>query len=234
VPVERLFGTDFSAMVEAMRLQNIEMPKFGPYANMPASKRADAEAIVQGAHNRFAPTYKSCIITRADTSIETVADLAGRNFGFVDPGSASGYLFPLSHLLELEKEAGVKKDNIDKWFGNVLCTGGHDASVRAVISGDIEAAAVSGSQIIRMHAAEVEGIEDIVIVSETAPIPRSPEAVRGDLPETLKAAIAYAYLSFNDEDFLTSHNYQNGFISVADSDYAWCAAPRHCWVWTDR
>lgn len=219
MPVELFFGTDFSAMVEAMRFQNIEVSKFGPFAYILASERANAEAIVQGAQDRFAPTYQSYIIARADSGIESVEDLEGRNFGFVDPASASGYLFPRSHLLELLEEAGVTNDNIDQWFGNVLYTGGHDASVRAVISGDIEAAAVSDSQIIRMRAAEVEGIEDIIIVTETAPIPRSPEAVRGDLPETLKAAIAYAYLSFNDEDFLRAHNYHNGFITVADSDY---------------
>ena len=219
IPVELFFGTDFSAMVEAMRFQNIEVSKFGPFAYILASERANAEAIVQGARDRFQPTYKSYIITRADTGIEAVEDLEGRNFGFVDPASASGYLFPRAHLLDQLEEAGVTNENIDGWFGNVVYTGGHDASVRAVISGDIDAASVSDSQVQRMTAAEEEGMEDIVIVTETLPIPRSPEAVRGDLPDSLKLAIAYGYLSFNDEDFLVAHNYHDGFITVDDSQY---------------
>jgi len=219
MPVELFFGTDFSAMVEAMRFGNIEVSKFGSFAYVLASERAGAEAIVQGARDRFAPTYKSFIITRADSDIEGYEDLEGTNFGFVDPASTSGYLFPRAHLLDLLEAEGVTNDTLDGWFGNVVYTGGHDAGVRAVISGDVDAAAVSDSQVQRMTASEEPGIEDIVVVTETAPIPRSPEAVRGDLPETLKAAIAYGYLSFNDAEFLQSHNYLDGFIPVDDSSY---------------
>lgn len=217
--VQLFFGTDFSAMVEAMRFGNIEVSKFGPFAYILASERAGAEAIVQGARNRFEPTYKAYIIARADSGIAEPKDLEGRNFGFVDPASASGYLFPRAHLLDLFEADGVTNDNIDSWFGNVIYTGGHDAGVRAVISGDVDAAAVSDSQVQRMIAAGEPGMEDVIIVAETLPIPRSPEAVRGDLPESLKAAIAYGYLSFNDEAFLTSHNYHDGFITVSDGAY---------------
>lgn len=217
--VELFFGTDFSAMVEAMRFGNIEVSKFGSFAYILAAERAGAEAIVQGARDRFAPTYKSFIIARADSGIESYEDLEGKNFGFVDPASTSGYLFPRAHLLDLLEADGVTNDTIDGWFGNVIYTGGHDAGVRAVISGDVDAAAVSDSQVQRMTASGEEGIEDIVVVTETSPIPRSPEAVRGDLPESLKAAIAYGYMSFNDEEFLTSHNYHDGFITVSDDAY---------------
>lgn len=219
MPVQLFFGTDFSAMVEAMRFKNIEVSKFGPFAYILASERAGAEAFVQGARNRFAPTYKSYIITLANSGIKTPADLQGRNFGFVDPASASGYLFPRAHLLELFESDGITNDNIDNWFGNVIFTNGHDASVRAVLSGDLDAAAVSDSQVQRMTAASVEGMENIVVVTETAPIPRSPEAIRGDLPESLKAAVQLAYLSFNEEKFLVAHNYHGGFITVEDKTY---------------
>lgn len=219
MPVQLFFGTDFSAMVEAMRFNNIEVSKFGPFAYILASERAGAEAFVQGARDRFAPTYQSYIIALADSGIETPADLEGRNFGFVDPASASGYLFPRAHLLELFEEDGITNDTIDSWFGNVIFTNGHDASVRAVLSGDLDAAAVSDSQVQRMTAAGEAGMENIVIVTETAPIPRSPEAIRGDLPASLKAAVQLAYLSFNEREFLESHNYHGGFITVEDAAY---------------
>ena len=214
--VELFFGTDFSAMIEAMRFGNLEVSKFGPFAYILAAERANAEAIVQGAMNRFAPTYKSFVITRDDTGIADVADLEGRTFAWVDPASTSGYLFPRAHLIQV---SGVSNDDMDAWLGNAIYAGGHDAAVRAVINGDVDAASVSDSQIFRMQAAEVPGMERIVIVTETNPIPRSPEAVRGDLPESLKAAISFAYLSFNDQAFLESHNYHQGFIVVSDADY---------------
>lgn len=219
VPIDLYFGTDFTAMVEAMRFRNIEVSKFGPFAYIMASERAGAEAVVQGARARFEPTYQSYIITRDDTGIGSVDDLEGVDFAWVDPASTSGYLFPRAHLLELLEDKGIGNDELDGWLGNVVYAGGHDAAVRAVIAGDVQAAAVSDSQVQRMRAAEHAGIERVQVVTETAPIPRSPEAVRGDLPESLKVAIAFAYLSFNDRDFLVQHNYHEGFIQVRDEDY---------------
>ncbi len=216
IPVELYFGTDFTAMIEAMRFKHIEASKFGPFSYILAAERANAQAIVQGAMSRFAPTYKSYIITSKDTGITTVEDLEGKVFAWVDPASTSGYLFPRAHLIQ---ETGIDNESLDDYFSQVIYSGGHDASVRAVISGDVDAASVSDSQVFRMQAADYPGIEDVVVVTETLPIPRSPEAVRADLPQTLKTAITFAYLSFNNQDFLTAHNYHEGFIVVCDEDY---------------
>ncbi len=214
--VELFFGTDFTAMIEAMRFGNLEVSKFGPFSYILAAERANAEAIVQGAMRRFEPTYQSFVITRDDTGIDSVEDLEGRSFAWVDPASTSGYLFPRAHLIQ---ETGVSNDDLDGWLGTAIYAGGHDAAVRAVINGDVDAASVSDSQIIRMRAAEEAGMDRIIVVTETAPIPRSPEAVRGDLPDSLKLAITHAYLSFNDQAFLEAHNYHQGFIVVSDADY---------------
>lgn len=216
IEVELYFGTDFTAMIEAMRFKHIEASKFGPFSYILAADRAGAEAIVQGARNRFVPTYKSFIITREDTGIETVADLEGKKFAWVDPASSSGYLFPRAHLVQ---ETGIENESLDDYFDQVIYSGGHDSSVRAVINGDVDAASVSDSQIQKMEAAEYPGIENIKVVTETRPIPRSPEAVRSDLPQSLKTAITFAYVSFNDEPFLTDHNYLDGFILVDDEAY---------------
>lgn len=216
IPVEMYFGEDFTAMIEAMRFGHIEVSKFGPFAYILAADRADAVAFKQGVMDADEPTYQSYIITHADTGIDSLEDLEGSNFGWVDPASASGYMFPRAHLVQ---ETGVSDADMDDWFGNVVYTGGHDASVRNVIAGDIDAAAVSDSQIIRMERDEYEGIEDIVVIGETDPIPRSPEAYRGDLPESLVEALKEAYATFDDEEFLVAHNYHDGFIPVDDEAY---------------
>jgi len=214
--VELFFGNDFTAMVEAMRFGNIEVSKFGPSAYVMASERAGAEAFVQGVRDASAPTYKSFIITRQDSEIESLDDIPGKDFAWVDPASGSGYLFPRAMMLG---EFGVEDEELDNMFANVIFSGGHDASVRFVINGDVDAAAVSDSQIQKMRNAEYPGIEDIEVVTETDPIPRSPEAYRGDLPESLKQALLDAYTSFDDPGFLEAHNYHDGYIAVDDSAY---------------
>ncbi len=216
VDVELFFGNDFTAMVEAMRFGHIEVSKFGPSAYVMAAERAGAEAFVQGVRDASAPTYKSFIITRDDTGIESVEDVVGTTFAWVDPASGSGYLFPRAMMLGT---LDTTDEELDAMFANVIFSGGHDASVRYVINGDVDAAAVSDSQIQRMQAAEYPGIERVVVIGETDPIPRSPEAYRGDLPESLKEALRDAYMSFDDRGFLEAHNYHDGFVAVDDSAY---------------
>lgn len=217
VPVQMYFADSFTGVIEAMRQGHVDVSKFGPFAYILASERADAVAFRQGVLNADEPTYKSYIIAREDSGIDSVEDLEGVDFGWVDPASTSGYLFPAAHLIQ---EAGLDgQEDFEEFFGNVVNTGGHDASVRNVISGDLDAAAASDSQVIRMQRADYEGIEDIKIVTETDPIPRSPEAYRADLPESLVEALDEAYATFDDEEFLTAHNYDDGFISVEDAAY---------------
>lgn len=216
VEVELFFGNDFTAMVEAMRFEHIEVSKFGPSAYVMAAERAGAEAFVQGVRDASAPTYKSYIITHRDTGIESVDDVVGRNFAWVDPASGSGYLFPRAMMLGA---LDTTDEELDGMFENVIFSGGHDASVRFVINQDVDAAAVSDSQIQRMQAADYPGIEDIVVIAETDPIPRSPEAYRGNLPASLKQALLDAYTSFDDRGFLEAHNYHDGFVPVDDAAY---------------
>ncbi|SIP88745.1 phosphonate transport system substrate-binding protein [Alkalispirochaeta americana] len=216
VKTELFFGNDFTAMVEAMRFEHIEVSKFGPSAYVMAAERAGAEAFVQGVRDASAPTYKSYIIARDDSGIDTIEDVLGRNFAWVDPASGSGYLFPRAMMLGALDTTDEKMDAL---FENVIFSGGHDASVRFVINGDVDAAAVSDSQIQRMRAAEFPGMENIVVVAETDPIPRSPEAYRSNLPDSLKQALFDAYTTFDDRDFLEAHNYHDGFVPVTDAAY---------------
>ncbi|TVR85192.1 MAG: phosphate/phosphite/phosphonate ABC transporter substrate-binding protein [Spirochaetaceae bacterium] len=216
VTVELFFGNDFAAMVEAMRAGDIEVSKFSPSAYVMAAERAGAEAFVQGVRDASAPTYKSFIVARDDTGIDSVDDVVGSTFAWVDPASSSGYIVPRAMMIDA---LDTTDEELDAMFANVIFSGGHDASVRYVINGDADAAAVSESHIERLQAAEKLGIDNLVVVDETDPIPSPLEAYRGDLPDSLKQALHEAYTSFDDQEFLEGYNYHDGFIAVDDSAY---------------
>src|SRR2546425_890953 len=80
----------------------------------------------------LATTYKSQILVRADSGI---TDLKGKKFAFVDPISASGYLFPT--LLVKNKTGQDPK----AFFSSTIFAGSHDKSVLAVYSGQVDGAA---------------------------------------------------------------------------------------------
>src|SRR5207237_424278 len=89
-------------------------------------------------------TYPSIFVT-ADPNIKTIADLRGKKFAFVDPASASGYLYPVAAL----KNAGLVEGsppNLEAFFGsgNVVFAGGHDKVATAVYNGQVAAGAMFG------------------------------------------------------------------------------------------
>jgi phosphonate transport system substrate-binding protein len=73
--------------------------------------------------------YRGQFLVRSDSGIGSLSDLAGKNFAFSDPGSASGYIYPVVHISET---MGV---DYETFFSQTLFTGSHFDVVRAVYHG---------------------------------------------------------------------------------------------------
>lgn len=78
-------------------------------------------------------SYKSVIITKKGTNIETLNDLKNRSFGFTDKQSTSGFLFPSYYL----KKNGI---NIDDFKIHYFLKK-HHKIVESLVSGSIDAGA---------------------------------------------------------------------------------------------
>ena len=98
---------------------------------------ADIEAFAVAETKKAGRTfYHSLVVARKDSGIQTVADLKGKTFAFVDPSSTSGHLFPKAGLIK----AGF---NPDKDFGRVIFSGSHDSNAVAVQNGKVDAVAIA-------------------------------------------------------------------------------------------
>ena len=71
--------------------------------------------------------YWTQFVVARDSDIQTLADLNGKTWGFTDPTSTSGYMFP---LFKLEGE-GVE-------VGEKVATGGHPQAILAVYNGEVD------------------------------------------------------------------------------------------------
>ncbi|MEL7182998.1 MAG: phosphonate ABC transporter substrate-binding protein, partial [Pseudomonadota bacterium] len=80
--------------------------------------------------------YHSIGFARADSGIASLDDMEGRDFGFGDPNSTSGYLIPSIEIPQYKD--GVTMESGD-YFGEVKFTGGHEQTIVAVNNGDIDA-----------------------------------------------------------------------------------------------
>ncbi|MDP2729881.1 MAG: phosphonate ABC transporter substrate-binding protein [Dehalococcoidales bacterium] len=213
--IELQVTDDYTAAIEAMRNKHIDMAWFGPFSYILAVEQAGAEAIVNGyRRDTKKTTYKSLIITRADSGIKTLADLKGRSFAFVDPASTSGHLIPRKMLIE----NGIDPDND---FSTMYYAGSHNAVELAVKNGKVDAGADSDTSYNRMLKEGQIDPEVNIIIFESSSIPGSPIAVRGDLPQDLKDRIQQALIEMDEQTIHEVGGWGDieKYVKVTDSDY---------------
>ncbi len=215
IEIEIEVTVDYTAAIEAMRYKHIDMAWFGPFSYILAVDEAGAEALVNGVRRDTGKsTYRTVFVTRADSGIETLDDLKGHSFAFVDPASTSGNLIPRKVLME----NGIDPE---KDFSTVYYAGTHNGVELAVKNGTVDAGADSDTSFYRMmNEGQIDpGVN--VIIYESEPIPGSPIVVRGDLPQDLKDRIQQALVGMDEQ---TIHRVQGWgdiekYVAVTDSDY---------------
>ncbi|MBI2059956.1 MAG: phosphate/phosphite/phosphonate ABC transporter substrate-binding protein [Nitrospirae bacterium] len=137
------------------------------------------------------PVYYSFIIVRAEDAARTMTDLKGRSFAFSDPLSLSGHYYALSMLLD----RGV---NPGEYFSGTTFTYSHDGSIKAVVDGIADGAAVDSlvyDYEVRHNPALARSLR---IVHRSPPFGSSPVVVPRALEPPLRAHLQKAFLNMAD------------------------------------
>lgn len=136
------------------------------------------------------PTYHSVFFARADSGIETLADLEGRIIGYDDRGSTSGYLLPTAYLLSNgffpvargSENASVNEDEIGYMFTN-----DDDNTIEWVLSGRLDAGVVDN--LTYMDDIPQETREQLIILGETQEVARQIVLMGSTLAPEIRDAI---------------------------------------------
>jgi phosphonate transport system substrate-binding protein len=213
-PVDVTVSTSYSTGVEAMRAKKLELASFGPLSYVLAHRVANAEAIaVQGDAAGKSLAYEATIVTLKGSGIRTLREVAGHSFAFSDPASTSGHLMPAFAL----KAAGIDPDTgVHPFFA-----GSHTASFEALRNHKVEAGELNSGI---MRVARASGEYDpaaFVTLWRSPPIPLSPLAVRGDLPDAFKTRLRNALYSIDLGAIADPKRVFTGkrYIAARDSDY---------------
>ncbi|MGE3262672.1 MAG: phosphate/phosphite/phosphonate ABC transporter substrate-binding protein [Bacteriovoracia bacterium] len=132
--VKTFVATDYIALVEALRSGKIDFAFLPPFSLVKAEQIADAQVLMKAVRKGKSVFY-SAIIVRADKPYYKIEDLKGKNIAWVDPASASGFIYPKA-MLKVKK-----KLDADSFFGRQVFAGAHDAVVLSVLNGTVDAGA---------------------------------------------------------------------------------------------
>jgi phosphonate transport system substrate-binding protein len=174
----------YIAVVEAFGTNRADLAIMNTYGYylLRSEKKFPVEAIIKVMRGDGELSYKSQIITRSDSKINSLNDLKGKKFAFTDPASTSGFVIPSAFL----NKAGIK-------LGEVVFGAKHDSVVTMVYQGQVDAGATyyfppSKEGVLRDARTRVKTqfpdvMDKVKIVTYTDSIPNAPWVLRSNLYE---------------------------------------------------
>jgi len=217
VPIKVYMPTDYLGVVEALRNKTADMAFVHPAGYVFSNREAKAQIVaVDVWHGKT--SYTSRIFVRKDSNFKRLEDLRGKNIAFVDPGSTSGYVYPMVMLM---KKGLVKNRDPKTFFKEAMFAGTHEAALLALLNGSVDAVA-SFDLAPQQYLADKERIEKLTYIAETDPIPEAGMCVREGLDPALLKKLHDALMVFNAPEYrpvLKDFYGIDGFAPAKDSDY---------------
>ena len=218
VPVRVTVASDYAAVIEALRNRTADLAFVHPGGYVLASREAKATILVRNLwHGKS--SFTSRIYVLADSGVKQLEDLRGKTMAFVDPASSSGYIYPMVMLIQ---RGLIKSRDPKSFFREVVYSGAHDASMRALLNKHVDAIA-SFDMAREQYLKDPAERERIVPIAESPPIPEAGIATRDGLDPGLVDKLRAALLQIRAPHYaaLLKRLYEiDGFETANDSDYA--------------
>lgn len=223
VPFRVFRGSDYAAVVEAMRSGHAELAYLGP-ASYGLARRVMGERVAplfRYVDNSGMDGYLSVMIVKADSPVQRLEDMRGRTLAFVDPNSASGFQVPGWFLRRQGMDPAT-------FFSRTGFAGSHEQGVMAVLNGTFDAAVVSYSNeqrntFQRMAEKGMIPADAVRVVWRSPLIPNSPFVIRMDLPEGFRRDLTAALAAMPErapQAFRDMSSNARGLAPARHEDYA--------------
>ena len=183
-PVELVIPTNYNATVEALGNGSLDIAYLGGLTYLKAHQQYGVTPLVQRDSDL---QFHSLFITQAGSSINSLADLKGKNFAFGDINSTSGHLMPYLAL----KNAGVDPDKDLKF----RYSGSHPATAKAVEVGAVDAGALDETVFKQVTGNKDVDPSKVRVFYTTPPFVDYVWVARKDVSPALAEKVAQAFLS---------------------------------------
>ncbi|MDX2098366.1 MAG: PhnD/SsuA/transferrin family substrate-binding protein [Leptolyngbyaceae cyanobacterium bins.59] len=141
--------------------------------------------VMRSNHYQNRPIYFSNVIVNSHSSYQKLQDLMGKTVCYNDPGSNSGYFLLCSRLMQ---------EPIQPFFQHAIQSGSHQTSIRWVIEGRADCAAIDSTVLERELQLHATLALQLQLIESIGPAPMPPLAVTSSLDPTLVKAVQSALL----------------------------------------
>ena len=192
IPVEPVFASNYSILVEAMSADQAQIGWFSALPAVQAIDRAGAEVIARTVDIEGKDSYVSTIIVRKGSGI-TIEDVAacGKRFtfGIGDAQSTSGTLAPLTYFF------GPRNIDPRACFSTVR-SASHQANALSVANSQVQVATSNSVNTVFLRRQNPEVADQIEEIWQSPPIPESGIVMRSDLPADVKVALRRFFTTY--------------------------------------
>ncbi|MEA3321895.1 MAG: phosphate/phosphite/phosphonate ABC transporter substrate-binding protein [Bacillota bacterium] len=210
IEVEGRVMTDYTALIEAMGSNEVHVGFIPAFGYVLANEQYGAEVILKSIRYGSG-TYKAQYIVRADSGIESFADLEGKIWAYPDAASTSGFLFPASQLMD-EFDIASAQDLQTNFFSDTVQSGAHDTAAIAVYEGDADVATTFEDVRTGLEEEYPDIMEKTKVIGYTDEIPNDTISVTKELDDELVQKIKDTFLSFNED---------KDMIEIMNEVYSW-------------
>ena len=214
--VEVLIPTDSSVVVESFRNGTLDL---GYLSSTDAARNLDQEtASVLLVHlkNGLA-NYQSVWLSLKDKPYQSIEELKGQPVAFASRSSTSGYLIPVWNLAN-KGIVGPQKSLTD-FFSLTIYGTGYVSAVEKVLSGEVEAAAVS-DYVFKGNNKYLNDSQKkrLKIIQEQGPVPSHTICARATLRSSDLTILKNALLAMNTENPSLRDQVFNGELIEVDQE----------------
>ncbi|UJX42714.1 phosphate/phosphite/phosphonate ABC transporter substrate-binding protein [Desulfovibrio sp. JY] len=181
--VKAVVTRDYAELAERLREESVDIAWLNTLnyvrlkAELPAVRYIATYMEENEATGNVTPFYQSYIVALKKSGYTSLNDLKGKRFAFTDVGSTSGYAYPNMLL----RKNGIDPDT---YFKIVFFLKKHDRVIEALLSGAVDAGAVSDGT---YFTAKRNHGDQFVILATSAPIPLDAIVARENLPDAVVA-----------------------------------------------
>jgi phosphonate transport system substrate-binding protein len=204
---------NYDEAIDAIGNEEVDIALLGPLAYLEAHSKYGSICILRPRGINGNATYKSVIITKADSNINELHDLRQKRVAFSAFKSTSGNLIP-RYLLA---NSGIHLADLKGYINYDY----HDSVVKAVLKGQHDAGGVRDSVANRYIRLGIR------VIAESEPIPTGPVVVGRGLSSDRVNHIKKSLLELNPDNTMhqkilkrLDDDLKNGFIEASDNDYA--------------